>query len=162
MFAIADPILGASYLRWRVFVTFDKVTPTLFTRYKTSNRRLYDKALAILPAHPADLVLNGVQLQSEVLIVNDNHPDRSEIMEGCRFTPYFRRENEWITPEAECGGNLGTTRRWAIEQGLCKVGVVDGGSVKDNEIIVLSNGAKGFQSGMVKRWDSCLPDDPKQ
>ena len=155
---IADPVLGASYLRWRVFVTFDKITPNLFTRYKTSNRRYYDHALAFTPARPADLVLNGVQLQLEVLIVND----RWEIMEGCRFTPYFWRENKWITPAAGCGGNLGTTRRWALEKGLCEEGVVTGSSVKCDEIIVLSNGVKGFQAGIVGQWKSPSAEDAKQ
>lgn len=83
-------------------------------------------------------------------------------MEGCRFTPYFRRGYKWITPAAENGGNLGTTRRWALEKGLCEEGVVKGGSVKYNEIIVLSNGAKGFQAGIVKPWKSLLADDEKQ
>ena len=135
-------------IRWCVFVTFNKVTPTLFTRHKTSNRWEYDKALALLPVHPAPTIVNGVQMQIEILIVND----RWEIMEGCRFTPYFRRGNTWVTPAAECGGNLGTTRRWALNMGLCEEGVVKGGSVKYNDIIVLSNGAKGFQVGMVCPW----------
>ncbi|CAD6567152.1 MAG: hypothetical protein ASARMPRED_000516 [Alectoria sarmentosa] len=159
---IADPIMGASFLRWRVFVTtFDKVTPTLSTRHKTSYRLQYDKALALLPAHPTDSVLNGVQLQAEVLIVNDFNEDW-EIMEGCKFTPYFWRGNKWITPASRCGGNVGTTRRWALEKGLCEEGVVKGGSVKYNDIIVLSNGAKGFQSGIVRPWKSLLPDYIKQ
>ena len=155
---IADPVLGASYLRWRVFVTFGKMTPTMFTRHKTSNRRHYDQALALTPARPADLVLNGVQLQLEILIVND----RWEIMEGCRFTPYFWRENKWITPAAGCGGNFGTTRRWALEKGLCEEGVVKKSSVKCDEIIVLSNGVKGFQAGIVGQWKSSLTEDAKQ
>ena len=104
-----------------------------------------------------DLVLNGTQLQSEVLIVND----RLEIMEGCKTTPYFRRGDKWITPAAECGGNLGTTRRWALESGLCEEAVVKGGSVKYNDIIVLSNGAKGFQSGVVRSWTSLLANETK-
>ena len=149
---IADPFLsGLTYLRWRVYVTLDTVTPSLFTRHKTSNRRVYDKALEIPPKDPPDATLpNGVQLQIEVLIVNK----RREIMEGCRFTPYFRLGDKWITPAAECGGNLGTTRRWALEKGLCEEGVVKRGSVKYNDVIVLSNGAKGFQAGIVLPWSS--------
>ncbi len=143
-----------TYLRWRVFITFNKVAPTLFTRHKTSNRGHYEEALAILPAHPVDFVVNGNKLQSEVLIVNEDW----EIMEGCRFTPYFWRGNKWITPAFHCGGNAGTTRRWALMQGLCEEGVVRGGSVKYDEIIVLSNGAKGFQSGIVKPWMSLAVD----
>lgn len=154
---IADPFPNLQYprpyLRWGVFVTFDKRIPSLFTQHKTSNRLNYDKALALLPASPVPIVIKGIQLQMEVLIVND----RWEIMEGCRFTPYFWRKDKWITPAAHCGGNLGTTRRWALSMGLCEEGVVQGGSVKDDEIIVLSNGAKGFQAGIVLPWLTFVP-----
>lgn len=140
---------------------FDRVTPNLFTRHKTSHRQQYEKALGLLPTLPADSFINGVQLKTEVLIVNDVN-DRWELMEGCRFTPYFQRGNKWITPATKCGGNLGTTRRWALEKGLCEEGVLHGGSVKYNEIIVLSNGARGFQSGIVRKWKSLLTNDTKQ
>lgn len=154
---IASPVLGAAYLRWRVFVSVDKVTPTLFTRHKTSNRGEYIKALAMHPAQAPGSVLKIAQLQTEVLIVNDS--EEVEVMEGCISTPYFMRDNKWITPQASCGGNLGTTRRWAVEKGLCKLGVVKLDSVKCGEIIVLSNGAKGFQAGIVDFPASSLNDD---
>ena len=77
---------------------------------------------------------------------------RDEIMEGSKTTPYFLRDNKWITPARECGGNLGTTRRWALEKGLCEEGVVKADSVKENEIVVLSNGVRGFQAGIVRPW----------
>lgn len=160
LFSIADPILGATYLRWRVFVSFNKVTPNLFTSHKTSNREVYNKALAMVRAQPPRLVVKNVQLQTEVLIINDS--EKGEIMEACTFTPYFVRNNKWITPKASCGGNLGTTRRWAVENGLCEVGVVEIDSVRYGEIIVLSNGARGFQSGVVESWTSVLDDDTTQ
>ena len=156
--AIADPVRGAAYLRWRVFVSLKKVTPSLFTKHKTSNREVYNNAMAALPAQSRELVTNHVQLQTDVLIVNNSN----EIMESCRFTPYFMRGNRWITPEAGCGGNLGTTRRWAVEKGLCELGVIKSDSVKCGEIIVLSNGGQGFQSGIVKSWESLSNDDTKQ
>ena len=106
----------------------------------------------MLPAHLADLVHRGTQLQPEVLIVNDD----GQIMEGCRFTPYFRRGSKWVTPAAESGGNLGTTRRWALEKGLCEEGVVTVGSVRYGEMVVLSNGAKGFQTGFITDWITLL------
>ena len=83
-------------------------------------------------------------------------------MEGCISTPYFMRDNKWITPQASCGGNIGTTRRWAVEQGLCKLGVVKLDSVKRGEIIVLSNGAIGFQAGIVDPLTWSNGDDTKQ
>lgn len=116
----------------------------MFTTHKTSNRREYEKVLAEFPA------LNDDDLQMEVLLVNDDE----EVMEGCISTPYFKRGVDWITPQESCGGNLGTTRRWALEKGLCKFGVVEIGSVQDGELIVLSNGAKGFQSGIVELEES--------
>ena len=112
------------------------------------------------PAHPPGLVLINVELQTEVLIVNDSKEE--EFMEGCKFTPYFKRDNKWITPKASCGGNLGTTRRWAVENGLCELGVVKLSSVKRGEIIVLSNGVKGFQAGIVESRESSLDDSRKQ
>ena len=83
-------------------------------------------------------------------------------MEGCRTTPYFERGGTWVTPAAECGGNLGTTRRWALENGLCEEQVVKRGSVKFGDIIVLSNGAKGFQAGVVSRWDALVQRDANE
>ena len=142
-------------MQWCVFITFDKVIPNLFTQHKTSKRDVYERALALLPKLRVDYIHNGVLLQPEILIVNE----RWEIMEGCRFTPYFWREGKWITPSISCGGNLGTTRQWALNKGLCEPGLVKGGSVKYEEVIVLSNGARGFQSGIVKPWLSLLGDD---
>lgn len=112
------------------------------------------------PAQSPGPVLNNVELQTEVLIVNDSKEE--EVMEGCKFTPYFKRDNKWITPKASCGGNLGTTRRWAVDNGLCELGVVKLSSVKCGEIIVLSNGVKGFQAGIVESRKSLLDDSTKQ
>lgn len=154
--SIAD---SPAYLRWRVFVSLEKVTPTLFTMHKTSNRGIYQKALDAVPAQRSDHIHNNDGLMKEVLIVNNSKEE--EIMEGCITTPYFMRNGEWITPKLSCGGNRGTTRRWAVERGLCKPGVVELSSVKHGEIIVLSNGVKGFQSGTVVSGTSFLCEDTK-
>lgn len=82
----------------------------------------------------------------EILLYNH----RDEIMEGSICTPYLFREGRWITPAAKCGGNLGTTRRYALEKDLCKEGIVPKDSVKANEIVVLSNGVRGFGWGIVE------------
>ena len=71
-------------------------------------------------------------------------------MEGSITTPYFFRAGEWITPRAQCGGNLGTTRRYALEAGLCKEGIVTRESVQRSEKVVLSNGVRGFGWGSVE------------
>lgn len=140
------------YLRWCVYISDETRIPSLFTCHKTSSRSDYDKAYSNIHSYPAPVLYHGVQLQIEILIANDCR----EIMEGCRFTPYFWREGKWITPARHCGGNLGTTRRWALTMGLCEVGMVLVGSIKCNEIIVLSNGAKGFQAGIVRPWPISL------
>jgi len=73
-----------------------------------------------------------------------------EITEGSITTPYFFRNGHWITPRASCGGNIGTTRRWAIQQGLCIEGVVNIEEVKVGETVWLSNGVRGFGWGVVE------------
>ena len=144
-----------SLIRWRVFICFNEVMPTLFTQHKTSERHEYELALAELPKHPVDFRYNGIDLRPEVLIINP----RGDIMEGCISTPYFWREGKWITPSDDCGGNLGTTRMWALKKGLCETGYITGASVKYDEIVVLSNGGRGFQAGIVKPWTSLLGED---
>ncbi len=73
-----------------------------------------------------------------------------EIMEGSITTPYFLRAREWITPSAQCGGNLGTTRRYALEAGLCKESIIMRESIQAGEKVVLSNGVRGFGWGYVE------------
>ena len=71
-------------------------------------------------------------------------------MEGTITTPYLLRAGEWITPSAQCGGNLGTTRRYALEAGLCKESIVMRESVQAGEKVVLSNGVRGYGWGYVE------------
>lgn len=82
----------------------------------------------------------------EALLIND----AGEIMEGTITTPYFFREDRWVTPAARCGGNLGSTRRWALERELCVEGVVRGKEIRDGEGIWVSNGVRGFGWGKVE------------
>ena len=71
-------------------------------------------------------------------------------MEGSITTPYFFRGGEWVTPPAADGGNVGTTRRWALETGLCREMVVLRDDVKVGEVVWLSNGVRGWGWGSVK------------
>lgn len=74
----------------------------------------------------------------------------SEVMEGSITTPYFWRRAQWVTPPASAGGNIGTTRRYALEAGLCVEESVMKDSLADGELIWLSNGARGWSWGKVE------------
>ena len=54
-----------------------------------------------------------------------------------------------MTPRWESGGNQGTTRRWALEQGLATEGIVKVEDLVDQEIVWLSNGVRGFGWGQL-------------
>ena len=74
-------------------------------------------------------------------------------MEGSITTPFFNRCGRWITPAESCGGNLGTTRRWALKQGLCEEGHIDKNSIQKaslGDIVLLSNGVRGFGWGRIE------------
>lgn len=47
---------------------------------------------------------------------------------------------------------MGTTRRWALERGLCVEGRVDRGSVRWGEVVWLSNGVRGWGWGRVEEF----------
>ena len=75
-----------------------------------------------------------------------------DIMEGSLTTPYFWRGGAWVTPKAESGGNLGTTRRWAVERVENLVeGRVERVSVEIGEKVWLSNGVRGWGWGKVEK-----------
>jgi 4-amino-4-deoxychorismate lyase len=80
------------------------------------------------------------------------HNTRNEVTEGSVSNIYLWRDG-WITPPAgsESGGLEGVARRWAIESGLCKrIENVSIESVHDGEIVWISNGVRGFQSGVIR------------
>lgn len=129
---------------FRIFLSPIQTTPDQFTAHKTTQRGLYDDIRAFLP--PCSSSTSDESLPAEILLANH----AGEVMEGSITTPYFNRGGKWITPAAICGGNLGTTRRYALESGLCTEGTVMKTSVHVNEKVVLSNGVRGFGWGIVE------------
>jgi 4-amino-4-deoxychorismate lyase len=117
-------------------------TPSIYTRYKTSERSVYTAARVTcgLPAQPT---VDPV----EVLLWNSS----GELMEGSLTSIYVKRGGHWMTPAINCGGNEGTTRRWALERDLCSEGIFKVNELKEGEVIRLSNGLRGFLWGVVWR-----------
>lgn len=139
---------GAQSTIWKVYVDSQSITPSGFTRHKTTARDDYTAARVRAGiTSPAET--------TEVLVVN---PD-GEIMEGSITTPYFRRhivgrganpnEAVWVTPPLTCGGNAGTSRRYALSQEFCVEQVITKADLVDGEECWLSNGVRGFMQGVV-------------
>ncbi|PHH54461.1 hypothetical protein CFIMG_003023RA [Ceratocystis fimbriata CBS 114723] len=118
-----------------------------FTHYKTTKRDMYNAARGRLGITAGD--------SAEVLIMNN----RGEVMEGSITTPFFWRGGRWVTPPIPtayqdhlgAGGQDGTTRRWALEQGFAVEDTVHVDSIQDGEVIWISNGARGFFKATVRR-----------
>lgn len=123
---------------WAVYVDAEFTLPSKFTTHKTTARD--DYTFARLRAG-----INSPTVTSEVLVVNPNR----EIMEGSITTPYFLRGHMWITPPLTCGGNAGTTRRYALSQGFCIEHKITRDELIDGELCWLSNGVRGFTRGRV-------------
>lgn len=140
---------------WRIYVDTQPTVPSAFTTHKTTAREYYTAA-----RHRAGIM--SPQEQAEVLVVNP----AGEIMEGSITTPYFRQRGssdnqdnpdnrlEWITPPLSCGGNAGTTRRYALAQGFCAEQVVSALELVDGEECWISNGVRGFMCGVVVRQEA--------
>lgn len=132
---------------WRVYVDTQPTVPSAFTTHKTTAREYYTKARERAG-------IKSPQEQAEVLVVNP----AGEVMEGSITTPYFRRRSgiasdktspKWITPPLSCGGNAGTTRRYALAQGFCTEEVISTSELVDGEECWFSNGVRGFMRGIV-------------
>lgn len=129
---------------WRVYVDSQPTIPSAFTTHKTTAREYYTAA-----RHRAGI--RSPHELAEVLVVNP----AGEVMEGSITTPYFRRRSpdngssEWVTPPLSCGGNAGTTRRYALAQGFCSEQVIPAAGLVDGEECWISNGVRGFMRGVV-------------
>ncbi|KAF2154131.1 hypothetical protein K461DRAFT_123091 [Myriangium duriaei CBS 260.36] len=108
-------------------------TKSLHTKAKTEWRSMYDYARF-------SAGIQSFQDAKEVLLFNAD----GEVMDGSITTPYFYRNGGWVTPRDACGGQTGVTRRWAIDQSLCTLGVITVDSLRHDEVIWLSNAVKGF------------------
>lgn len=81
--------------------------PSPYTSYKTTSRDMYTSARERVG-------INDMAEKREVLIVREKD---GEIMEGSLTSVFFWRDGTWITPPETSGGQVGTTRRWALEKG---------------------------------------------
>ncbi|OBT92397.1 hypothetical protein VE01_09294 [Pseudogymnoascus verrucosus] len=125
---------------WSVMLDPVDTSPSPLTSYKTTSRDMYNSARTRV----------GIESMSdpkEVLICSTKE---GEIMEGSLTTVLFWRGGTWVTPPVESGGQVGTTRRWALENGLCVEEVVRRGEVVDGEECWVSNGVRGFIAGVIK------------
>jgi len=116
-------------------VTLDTVATEISatTMYKTGDRYSYDRARSAAG-------IKSYSEPKEVLLYNlDN-----EIMDGSITTAYFYRNGQWITPASAAGGQQGTTRRWALQRGLCIEGTVQANELQDGEVLWLSNAVRGY------------------
>ncbi|EPS30064.1 hypothetical protein PDE_05014 [Penicillium oxalicum 114-2] len=133
---------------WNVYVDSQSTTPSGFTTHKTTARDDYSAARARAG-------IKSLAETSEVLLVNTD----GQVMEGSITTVYFRRRGQasddktnkpmWITPPLVCGGNAGTSRRYALKQGFCVEQLISRADLVDGEECWLSNGVRGFMKGVV-------------
>lgn len=118
----------------KVYVAQQPTGVSSFTLHKTNHRPMYNTAR----------IAAGIEHEppttAEVLLFNQG----AQIMEASLSTVYFLREGKWITPASSCGGNLGSTRCLALAKGWCIQGIITTSDIIGNELIILSNGVRGF------------------
>jgi len=125
---------------WDVLPDTKRTKPSPYTSYKTTSRDMYMAARQRVGIH--DMVE-----KKEALIISEKD---GEIMEGSLTSVFFWRDGKWTTPPVSSGGQIGTTRKWALGKGYCVEGVVTVDSLTDGEECWISNGVRGFQLGKVK------------
>lgn len=123
---------------WSVILDTEATPPTDYTRYKTSERGCYDEARERAG-------IRGWAEKKEVLVYNEE----GNLMEGSFTNVFVETEKGWVTPEDSCGGQRGTSRRWALENGLATAGTVKKSQVPAGSRVIISNGVRGFWFGKV-------------
>ncbi len=108
-----DSYLPSTSPEYEVILADSKAKPSEYTHFKTTKRDVYNKARQLAHISLLD--------KKEVLIVNETD---GVVMECSTTTPYFWRNGRWVTPlvspqyspNGGCGGQDGTSRRWALER----------------------------------------------
>jgi len=120
-------------IEWTVVLDVQDTALSHSTMCKTSDRWAYDRARKAAG-------ISSLTCQQEVLLYSrDGH-----IMDASITSPYFYRDGQWATPSASCGGQHGTTRRWALENNLAIEAVIDKDGLVQHDIVWLSNAVRGF------------------
>lgn len=108
---LAPPGQEGEGRKWGVVLDDGETSRSEFTHFKTTKRDMYNAA-----RERGHIRLGE---EREVLVAG---PD-GVVMEGSIATPYFWRGGAWVTPrvgarfgDEGCGGQDGTTRRWALEK----------------------------------------------
>lgn len=118
---------------WTIVLDHEPTEPYEGTMYKTNDRQSYGRARAAAQ-------IATYQVPKEVLLWTKDKC----VLDGSICTPYFFRHGRWITPESSAGGLQGTTRRWALEQGLCVEGSISIDTFQEGEVVWLSNAVRGY------------------
>ena len=137
---------------WTVVLDLIATGASESTIHKTSDRLPYERARAMAG-------IASFTSPNEVLLYNTD----GNVLDGSTSTPIFYRNDKWVTPASSSGGLQGTTRRWALEKGLCVEGIVSKDSLVFGEIIWFSNAVKGFfHATLVPRDAGLVAADTKQ
>jgi 4-amino-4-deoxychorismate lyase len=99
-----DPPMGEA---WDIVPDTARTKPSPYTSYKTTSRDVYTTARERVG-------IKDMAEKREVLIISEKN---GEIMEGSLTSVFFWRDGKWTTPPVSSGGQVGTTRRWALEKG---------------------------------------------
>ncbi|KAH7105176.1 aminotransferase class IV-domain-containing protein [Auriculariales sp. MPI-PUGE-AT-0066] len=134
---LTDPIPHPTAL-FQILLDTEQTLSSVFTCNKTSHRVHYESArrrAGILDRRD----------QKEVLLFNEH----DEVTECSITNVYFWRDESWITPRTRSGCLPGVARRWALEHGHAKEGVIRREDVQDGELVLISNGLYIAQIGRV-------------
>ncbi|GAB7358782.1 hypothetical protein MBLNU230_g4008t1 [Neophaeotheca triangularis] len=123
---------------WRCVVDSQPTEANEATMFKTSDRLAYTRARE-------DAGIDSLLAPKEVLLWTAE----GKVLDGSINTPYFFRGGRWVTQAGDWAGLQGTTRKWALNQGLVVEDAVSVGDVRGGETIWFSNAVKGFFPAIV-------------
>src|SRR6266536_2601511 len=92
---------------WEVLLDTVRIKPSPYTSYKTTERDMYTEARERVG-------IKAFADKREVLIISEHD---SEIIEGSLTGVFFWRDGKWTTPPVSSGGQVGASRRLALEKG---------------------------------------------
>lgn len=126
-----------------VYVDTEATPTTKFTRYKTTKREHCAKARARLNIDPKDVAKDVIMWNEEGEITE------SSVRNVALWRKWGNGEEGWVTPNLSTGCLGGTVRRWMIEAGKVREGIILVADVINAEWVLMSNGVEGASIGRI-------------
>lgn len=144
---------------WIIHLAPNPIIPNQFTSFKTTHREIHNHFRDLfnlpIPGKPSLKEREFTNPEDVLLYTSTNQVLETTIASIAVHRLIINpingsREWGWLTPPLSIGCQDGSVRKWLIENGEIREGMVELKSIKNGEIIMVFNAVSGIRYGQIR------------